>query len=125
MAAVAILKLSACEDTIHGSLKGEVDFMSADTFKDEYARDPDGDPHDTVTLQVNMDALTERQARIPICPGMQAPVELQTGQKTVPQDLLLVRGRVPRALRRDGRWTGWARAAIRSHRSNGRSGPDE
>ncbi|MGR3698949.1 MAG: transporter, partial [Roseovarius sp.] len=71
-----------------GTLKGRVDFISADTFKDERARDPDGDPHYKVSLRVDMSALTPRQAGIEIRPGMQAEVELHTGEKTVLQYLL-------------------------------------
>jgi hypothetical protein len=57
--------------------------ISADTFKDERARNPDGDPHCKVTLRVGQTALTERQASLEIRPGMQAEVELQTGGKTI------------------------------------------
>ncbi|QGX98864.1 HlyD family type I secretion periplasmic adaptor subunit [Roseovarius faecimaris] len=84
----ATVKLSAYDYTIYGSLKGKVDFISADTFEDERARDPDGDPHYKVTLKVDMAGLTPRQSRIEIRPGMQAQVELHTGQKTVLQYLL-------------------------------------
>ncbi len=84
----ATIKLTAYDYTIHGTLKGEVSFISADTFKDERARAADGDPHYKVSLRVNMDGLTERQKRIEIRPGMQAQVELHTGAKTVLQYLL-------------------------------------
>ncbi|MGX0975479.1 adhesin transport system membrane fusion protein [Roseovarius sp. MBR-51] len=84
----ATIKLTAYDYTIYGTLKGRVDFISADTFKDERARDPDGDPHYKVTLRVDMGALTPRQAGIEIRPGMQAEVELHTGEKTVLQYLL-------------------------------------
>jgi adhesin transport system membrane fusion protein len=84
----ATIKLTAYDYTIWGTLKGRVDFISADTFKDERARDPDGDPHYKVTLRVDMDALTPRQAGIEIRPGMQAEAELHTGEKTVLQYLL-------------------------------------
>ncbi len=84
----ATIKLTAYDYTIYGTLKGRVDFISADTFKDERARDPDGDPHYKVTLQVDMGALTPRQAGIEIRPGMQVEAELHTGEKTVLQYLL-------------------------------------
>ena len=84
----ATIKLSAYDYTIYGSLKGEVDVISADTFKDERARDPEASAHYKVTLRVNRDHLTERQARMAIRPGMQAEVELHTGSKTVLQYLL-------------------------------------
>ncbi len=79
----ATVKLSAYDYTIYGSLQGEVTFVSADTFKDERSRNPDGDPHYKVTLKVDRTHLTERQRNLEIRPGMQATVELQTGGKTI------------------------------------------
>ncbi|MCV2893295.1 HlyD family efflux transporter periplasmic adaptor subunit [Lentibacter sp. XHP0401] len=79
----ATVKLSAYDYTIYGSLKGEVDVISADTFKDENARDPEASAHYKVTVKVDMSQLSERQNRIEIRPGMQANVELHTGAKTV------------------------------------------
>jgi adhesin transport system membrane fusion protein len=84
----ATVKLSAYDYTIFGALQGTVKLISADTFKDERARDPDGDPHYKVTLQVDTDNLSARQASLEIRPGMQASVELHTGSKTVMQYLL-------------------------------------
>ena len=84
----ATVKLSAYDYTIYGTLKGKVRLISADTFKDERARDPDGNPHYKVTLQVDAANLTERQAALQIRPGMQASVELHTGSKTVMQYLM-------------------------------------
>ncbi|MFN3722484.1 MAG: HlyD family efflux transporter periplasmic adaptor subunit [Paracoccaceae bacterium] len=79
----ATIKLSAYDYTIYGSLQARVIFVSADTFKDERARTPDGDPHYKVTLRVDRSHLTERQQALEIRPGMQATVELQTGGKTI------------------------------------------
>jgi len=84
----ATIKLTAYDYTIFGTLKGRVNFISADTFKDERARDPDGNPHYKVTLGVDRSALTPRQSRIDVRPGMLAEVELHTGRKTVLQYLL-------------------------------------
>lgn len=84
----ATVKLSAYDYTIYGTLKGTVKLVSADTYKDERARDPDGDPHYKVTLQVDTSNLTARQASLQIRPGMQASVELHTGSKTVLQYLM-------------------------------------
>ena len=84
----ATIKLSAYDYTIYGTLQGEVKLISADTFKDEKSRAADGDPHYKVTLRVDADNLTERQASIAIRPGMQASVELHTGSKTVMQYLM-------------------------------------
>lgn len=82
----ATIKLSAYDYTIYGTLKGRVDVISADTFKDE--RKQDEDAHYKVTLRVDMSSLTDRQAMIKIRPGMQGQVELHTGEKTVLQYLL-------------------------------------
>lgn len=82
----ATVKLTAYDYTIYGSLKGEVQYISADTFKDERQRD--GAPHYRVTLRVDTQNLTARQANLQIRPGMQAEVELQTGGKTILDYLL-------------------------------------
>ncbi|NBO21179.1 MAG: HlyD family efflux transporter periplasmic adaptor subunit, partial [Rhodobacteraceae bacterium] len=84
----ATIKLSAYDYTTYGTLKAEVMFVSADTFKDEKARDPDADAHYMVRLRVDLTNLTNRQTSLKIKPGMQADVELQTGGKTVLQYLL-------------------------------------
>ncbi len=82
----ATIKLSAYDFTIYGSLKGRVDVISADTFKDE--RRPDAPAHYKVTVRVDRTSLTDRQRQLEIRPGMQATVELHTGEKTVLQYLL-------------------------------------
>ena len=84
----ATIKLSAYDYTIFGTLKGRVDVISADTFKDERSRAKDGNAHYKVRVRVDMGGLTDKQARIEIRPGMQAQVELHTGEKTVLQYLL-------------------------------------
>ena len=81
----ANIKLSAYDYTIYGTLNATVDFISADTFKDE--RRPDIPPYYKVTLRVDLSDLTDRQREIEIRPGMQATVELHTGGKTVLQYL--------------------------------------
>lgn len=82
----ATIKLSAYDYTIYGTIKGRVDVISADTFKDE--RDPDGESHYKVTVRVDPMSLSDRQSMIDLRPGMQAQVELMTGEKTVLQYLL-------------------------------------
>ena len=84
----ATVKLSAYDYTIYGTLKARVDFISADTFKDNRVRESEQDPFYKVTLRVDMAALTDRQAQIEIRPGMQAQVELHTGERTVLQYLV-------------------------------------
>ncbi len=77
----ATIKLTAYDYTIWGSLAGEVAYVSADTFEDD--RRADLPPFYRVTVAVDLSALDERQRGIEIRPGMQATVELQTGEKTV------------------------------------------
>ncbi|MBB5722211.1 adhesin transport system membrane fusion protein [Loktanella ponticola] len=81
----ATIKFSAYDYTIYGSMTGEVQFVSADTFKDD--RQPDADPHYKVTLRVDRDDLDQRQSQIAMRPGLQASVELHTGEKSVLQYL--------------------------------------
>ena len=82
----ATIKLSAYDYTIYGTLKGKVDFISADTFEDE--RNPRAPPYYRVTVRVDRSDLTGRQQEIEIRPGMRATAELQTGSKTILQYLL-------------------------------------
>ncbi|APG45638.1 HlyD family type I secretion periplasmic adaptor subunit [Phaeobacter porticola] len=77
----ATIKLSAYDYTIYGSLRGKVDFVSADTFEDE--RNPRAEPYYRVTVKVDRTKFTERQQAIEIRPGMRATAELQTGSKTI------------------------------------------
>ncbi|MEY1555007.1 HlyD family efflux transporter periplasmic adaptor subunit [Yoonia sp. R2331] len=77
----ATIKFSAYDYTIYGSLTGQVTVISADTFKDE--RRTEQDAHYKVTLKVDTANLDARQQQILIRPGMQAAVELHTGEKTV------------------------------------------
>lgn len=82
----ATIKLSAYDYTIYGTLKGTVDFISADTFEDE--RSQQAAPYYRVTVTVNSADMTERQKDIEVRPGMRAQVELHTGSKTVLRYLL-------------------------------------
>ncbi|MCT4611132.1 MAG: HlyD family efflux transporter periplasmic adaptor subunit [Pelagimonas sp.] len=82
----ATIKLTAYDYTIYGTLKGRVDVISADTFKDE--RRPDMPAHYKVSVRVDMSAMTDRQGLMDVRPGMQAHAELHTGEKTVLQYLL-------------------------------------
>lgn len=82
----ATIKLTAYDYTIYGTLKGRVDVISADTFKDD--RRPETEPHYKVTVRVDMASLTDRQVAMDIRPGMLAQAELHTGEKTVLQYLL-------------------------------------
>ncbi|MEO0371301.1 MAG: HlyD family efflux transporter periplasmic adaptor subunit, partial [Pseudomonadota bacterium] len=82
----ATIKLTAYDYTIYGTLQGEVDFVSADTFEDE--RDARAEPFYKVTVRVTTADLTDRQKSIEIRPGMRAQTELKTGSKTILNYLL-------------------------------------
>ncbi|MCL3882220.1 HlyD family efflux transporter periplasmic adaptor subunit [Marivita sp. GX14005] len=85
-AQAATIKLSAYDYTIYGSLRGHVDVISADSFKDP--RRPEAPAHYKVTVQIDPTSITERQRSLDLRPGMQATVEFHTGEKTVLQYLL-------------------------------------
>lgn len=82
----ATIKLSAYDYTVYGSLKGVVELVSADTFKDDASREEEA--HYKVTLRVDTSGLTNRQTAIEMRPGLLAQVELHTGEKTVLNYLL-------------------------------------
>jgi len=84
----ATIKLSAYDYTIYGSLKGRVDVISADTVREESPVNGEARPHYRVTVRVDRTTLTDRQAGIEMRPGMQAQVELHTGERTVLQYLM-------------------------------------
>ena len=77
----ATVKFTAYDYTIYGAMTGHVQFISADTFKDENR--PDIDPHYKVTVVVDREDLGARQSHIEMRPGLQASVELHTGEKSV------------------------------------------
>ncbi|SHJ75261.1 membrane fusion protein, adhesin transport system [Shimia gijangensis] len=82
----ASIKLTTYDYTIFGTLKGKVDFISADTFEDE--RRANSEPYYRVSVRVDTDAFTDRQRNIEIRPGMRAQVELQIGSKSILKYLL-------------------------------------
>lgn len=82
----ATIKLSAYDYTIFGSLSGEIEHISADTFEDETKRD--ATPYYKVTVTVDQSSLNGLKGEFEVRPGMTADVELHTGQKTILQYLL-------------------------------------
>jgi adhesin transport system membrane fusion protein len=93
------VKLSAYDYTIWGTLKATVAVVSADTFRNDRARDPDADAHYKVTLRLDAASLRGRAQGMAIRPGMQAEVELHTGAKTVLAYLLKPLYKAQEALR--------------------------
>lgn len=86
----ALVKVSAYDYAIYGGLHGRVVSVGPDTVKDEQ-RAASGRPDATYyRLMVETDAnvLDVAGRRLPILPGMQATVDVRTGEKTVLDYLL-------------------------------------
>jgi adhesin transport system membrane fusion protein len=80
----AVVKISAYDSNVYGSLKGKVERISADTIADE--KGPKEEKNETfyrVTVRTGTNHLGTAENPLPIIPGMIATVEILTGQKTV------------------------------------------
>ncbi|MGL6147159.1 MAG: HlyD family type I secretion periplasmic adaptor subunit, partial [Plesiomonas sp.] len=73
----AIVRLSAYDFAIYGSLQGTVEYISADTVADE-----DGNSFYVVRIRTVENTLHGR-SDLQIVPGMQATVDIITGQKSL------------------------------------------
>lgn len=82
----ASIKLSAFDFSIYGTLSGEVVHVGADTVVDE--NDREQRPYYEVFIELQSTKLEGPTDAVEIRPGMQAEIELQSGQKTVLQYLL-------------------------------------
>lgn len=82
----ATIKLTAFDFSIYGVLEGEVVHVGADTVTDEQQREPR--PYYEVFIEVETTDLMGPTGPVGIRPGMQAAIELHSGQKTVLQYLL-------------------------------------
>ncbi|MCC8193685.1 MAG: HlyD family type I secretion periplasmic adaptor subunit [Deltaproteobacteria bacterium] len=75
----AVIKLTAYDFSIYGGLEGFVEDISADSIEDKR-----GEPYFQVKLRTTKSSLTSREGKeLPIKPGMQASVDIITGEKTV------------------------------------------
>ncbi len=75
------VKITAYDSGIYGWLDGELVSISADTLRDEVRRE---ETYYKVMVRTSRAALTTREGReLPIIAGMQAFVDIKTGQKTV------------------------------------------
>jgi adhesin transport system membrane fusion protein len=80
----AVVKITAYDSSVYGSLKGKVERISADTIVDEKAER--GERPETfyrVMVRTDKNHLGTSDHPLPIIPGMVATVEVLTGQKTV------------------------------------------
>ncbi|MBF0248877.1 MAG: HlyD family type I secretion periplasmic adaptor subunit [Alphaproteobacteria bacterium] len=74
----ALIKISTYDYARYGGLDGEVIQVAADTSTDE-----DGMPYFRVVVQPEKSYLGQHEGFLPIMPGMEATVDIKTGQKTV------------------------------------------
>ena len=92
----AVVKLSAYDSSVFGSLEGKVERISADTLADERPeRGEKGETFYRVMVRTEKNHLGTGENPLPILPGMLATVEVLTGKKTV-LDYLLKPARVLR-----------------------------
>ncbi len=81
----AVVKISAYNSNVFGSLKGKVERISADTIADEHANERGEKPETfyRIMVRTKTNHLGNPDHPLPIIPGMVATVEVLTGQKTV------------------------------------------
>ncbi|WP_051786421.1 HlyD family type I secretion periplasmic adaptor subunit [Endozoicomonas numazuensis] len=79
----AIVKVTAYDYIIYGSLKGTVEHISADTIQDE-----NGQSFYIVRVRTEKSHLGTSEKPLPIIPGMQTSVDILTGKKSVLDYLL-------------------------------------
>lgn len=80
----AVVKLSAYESSVYGSLHGKVERISADTIVDEKGdKNERGETFYRVMVRTEKNYLGTSEHPLPIIPGMVATVEVLTGKKSV------------------------------------------
>ncbi|CZH40118.1 TPA: HlyD family type I secretion periplasmic adaptor subunit [Legionella pneumophila subsp. pneumophila] len=83
----AMVKITAYDFSIYGGLDGVVEHISADTIVDEQT-DKKEESYYIVKVRTEKNYLGTEKKTLPIIPGMQATVDILTGQKSVLQYLL-------------------------------------
>jgi adhesin transport system membrane fusion protein len=80
----AVVKISAYDSSVYGTLKGKVERISADTIVDDKGdRNERGETYYRVMVRTDTNHLGTDQHPLPIIPGMVATVEILTGRKSV------------------------------------------
>lgn len=80
----AVVKVSAYDSSVYGSLKGKVERISADTIVDDKAeRTERQETFYRVMVRTEKNHLGTEQHPLPIIPGMVTTVEVLTGEKSV------------------------------------------
>ena len=93
----AVVKLTAYDYVIYGTLEGEVELISPDTLRDE--KRANDQPFYRVLVRTKNASLTKDGKILPIIPGMQATVDIITGERTVWQYFMKPVLRVQEAFR--------------------------
>jgi membrane fusion protein, adhesin transport system len=84
----AIVKITAYDSQVYGSLKGKVERISADAIEDKPATGEKSEPFYRVIVRTEKNHLGTAERPLPIIPGMVATVEVLTGEKSVLDYLL-------------------------------------
>jgi membrane fusion protein, adhesin transport system len=79
----AVVKISAYDSNVYGSLKGKVERISADTIAEDKGAKEEKETFYRVTVRTETNHLGTAENALPIIPGMIATVEVLTGHKTV------------------------------------------
>jgi adhesin transport system membrane fusion protein len=79
----AVVKITAYDPSVYGSLKGKVERISADTTIERNEKGEVGAAFYRVIVRTDKNALGSAEAPLPIIPGMVATVEILTGEKSV------------------------------------------
>lgn len=81
----AVVKITAYDSSVYGSLKGKVERISADSIVDDKSeqRGEKGESFYRVIVRTDKNHLGTVEHPLPIIPGMVATVEVQTGEKSV------------------------------------------
>jgi membrane fusion protein, adhesin transport system len=80
----AVVKISAYDSNVYGSLKGKVERISADTIAEDKPSGPErNETFYRVMVRTEKNHLGTAENPLPIIPGMVATVEVLTGEKTV------------------------------------------
>lgn len=84
----AVVKITAYDSSVYGSLKGKVERISADALEDRAERGEKGETFYRVMVRTEKNHLGTADRPLPIIPGMVATVEVLTGEKSVLDYLL-------------------------------------
>jgi adhesin transport system membrane fusion protein len=76
-----VIKITAYDFSIYGSLVGKIIEISADSIKDEESKD--GKTYYKVVIKANKNYLERNGEKLDIIPGMIASVDIVTGKKTI------------------------------------------